>query len=61
MGGPGAFVRVDLHPAVAISATSDASRAEALHEEAHQGCFIANSLKVPVIIHPAIETLDDIQ
>jgi organic hydroperoxide reductase OsmC/OhrA len=61
VGGPGAFVRVDLHPAVAISAASDAMRAEALHEEAHQGCFIANSLKVPVIIHPAIETLSDIQ
>lgn len=59
-GGPGAFVRVDLHPAVTISAGSDAERAEALHQEAHRGCFIANSLKVPVILHPAIKTLDDI-
>jgi organic hydroperoxide reductase OsmC/OhrA len=61
VGGPGAFVRVDLHPSVVIDAASDASRAEALHEQAHQSCFIANSLKVPVIIHPAIETLDNMQ
>lgn len=58
-GGAGAFVRVDLHPAVTISAGSDAGRAEALHEEAHRGCFIANSLKVPVILHPAIRQGDD--
>ena len=54
VGGPGAFVRVDLHPAVMISSTSDAKRAEALHAEAHEVCFIANSLKVPVIVHPTI-------
>jgi organic hydroperoxide reductase OsmC/OhrA len=56
IGGPGAFVRVDLRPAVTIDPTSDAGLAEALHEEAHKKCFIANSLKVPVIAHPAITT-----
>jgi organic hydroperoxide reductase OsmC/OhrA len=56
IGGPGAFVQVDLHPMVTISAASDAQRAEALHEEAHKNCFIANSLKVPVITHPMIVT-----
>jgi organic hydroperoxide reductase OsmC/OhrA len=54
MGGAGAFVRVDLRPAVTITAASDVARAEALHEEAHHACFIANSLKAPVIVHPAI-------
>jgi organic hydroperoxide reductase OsmC/OhrA len=54
IGGPGAFVQVDLHPMVTISAASDALRAEALHKEAHKNCFIANSLKVPVITHPMV-------
>jgi organic hydroperoxide reductase OsmC/OhrA len=52
VGGPGGFVRVDLHPMVTISPASNAGVAEALHEEAHKNCFIANSLKVPVIAHP---------
>jgi organic hydroperoxide reductase OsmC/OhrA len=43
-----------LHPTVTISPGSDAQRAEALHEEAHRNCFIANSLKIPVITHPKI-------
>jgi organic hydroperoxide reductase OsmC/OhrA len=56
VGGSGAFVRVDLHPTVTISPASHAKLAEALHEEAHKICFIANSLKVPVIAHPKIMT-----
>lgn len=54
VGGVGAFVRVDLHPAVTITSASDAKLAEALHDEAHRNCFIANSLKVPVMLHPRI-------
>jgi organic hydroperoxide reductase OsmC/OhrA len=54
VGGPGAFVRVDLHPTVTISDARDVKLAEALHEEAHKSCFIANSLKVPVMAHPTI-------
>jgi len=53
-GARGAFVRVDLHPTVTISIARNAKLAEALHEEAHKNCFIANSLKVPVIAHPKI-------
>ncbi|MGA7158545.1 MAG: OsmC family protein [Acidobacteriaceae bacterium] len=52
--GPNAFVRIDLHPTVTISKTSDPKRAEALHEEAHKSCFIANSLRIPVSTHPKI-------
>lgn len=59
VGGPGAFSRVDLHPTVTISAASDALRAEALHHEAHKNCFIANSLKVPVVAHPTITKLTE--
>jgi len=57
IGGPGGFVRIDLHPTVTISPTSDANLAETLHEEAHKYCFIANSLKIPVITHP--RTIND--
>jgi len=56
---PGAFVRVDLHPTVTISLASQTELAEALHEEAHKNCFIANSLKIPVITHPKITTASD--
>lgn len=55
VGGPGAFVRVDLHPKVTITPESDIQRAEALHEEAHKNCFIANSLNVPVFTHPQLQ------
>lgn len=54
IGGSGAFIQVDLHPTVTVSSGSDVQRAEALHEEAHKNCFIANSLKVPVATHPKI-------
>ena len=56
VGAGGAFVRVDLHPAVTIRDANHARLAEALHEEAHKNCFIANSLKVPVIAHPTVST-----
>lgn len=52
IGGSGAFIRVDLHPQVTTAPESDRRRAEALHEEAHRNCFIANSLGFPVFIHP---------
>ena len=53
-GTPGAFVRVDLHPTITIGASSDAQQAESLHQPAHRECFIANSLKVPVLVHPEV-------
>lgn len=46
--GAGEFVRVELHPEVAIGRASDPARALALHEEAHRFCFIARSVKFPV-------------
>jgi organic hydroperoxide reductase OsmC/OhrA len=53
--GSGAFVKVDLHPVVTVTAESNRQLAESLHEEAHKNCFIANSLKVPVFTHARIE------
>jgi organic hydroperoxide reductase OsmC/OhrA len=53
-GASGKFVRVDLKPSVTITPGSNAKLAEALHEEAHKNCFIANSLKIPVFLQPTI-------
>ena len=46
--GGGFFKEVTLRPAVTVTAESDASRAHALHADAHRLCFIANSVKFPV-------------
>jgi organic hydroperoxide reductase OsmC/OhrA len=46
--GSGAFTEVVLHPTVTIAAGGDIAKAEALHEKAHQLCFIANSVNFGV-------------
>ncbi len=52
--GSGHFVRVVLRPVVEMSAGGDRTRALALHHEAHQSCFIANSVNFPVEVAPEI-------
>jgi organic hydroperoxide reductase OsmC/OhrA len=47
-GRGGRFTEVVLRPRVTVAPGSDPARAEALHEEAHQTCFIANSVNFPV-------------
>jgi organic hydroperoxide reductase OsmC/OhrA len=47
------FVEVMLAPKVTIAA-SDPKKAEALHEEAHAACFIANSVNFPVLHTPIV-------
>jgi organic hydroperoxide reductase OsmC/OhrA len=49
--GGGEFVRVQLRPRVTISA-GDREKAVGLHHEAHEKCFIANSVKFPVEVEP---------
>ena len=46
--GGGHFTEVTLHPRVVISRESDVEKAEALHHQAHELCFIANSVNFPV-------------
>lgn len=53
--GGGRFEEVVLAPEVVITADSDPTLAESLHERAHQLCFIANSVNFPVQCRPAIE------
>lgn len=51
--GSGEFVEVTLHPRVQITETARAAEAEALHERAHELCFIARSVNFPVRCQPA--------
>jgi organic hydroperoxide reductase OsmC/OhrA len=47
------FVEVTLAPKVTIAA-GDLAQAEALHENAHEACFIANSVNFPVLHMPTV-------
>lgn len=46
--GGGRFRDILLRPRITLAAGSDLERANALHEDAHRLCFIANSVSVPV-------------
>ncbi len=52
--GSGRFTDVVLKPRVTISERSDPSIAEELHGDAHEKCFIANSVNFPVRCEPVI-------
>lgn len=49
------LTRVTLRPKVLVAAGSDVSRFEELMHEAHEGCFIANSLNTEIVLEPTIE------
>lgn len=46
--GGGAFERVTLHPRVTVADGADVDLAMALHDTAHELCFIANSCSVRI-------------
>jgi len=50
----GHFTEVVLRPVVTVTADSDTAKAEAAHDAAHHGCFIANSVNFPVRCEPRI-------
>ena len=50
----GRFTEVILKPVVVISANSDLLKAERLHHQAHEHCFIANSVNFPIFCQPSI-------
>ena len=50
--GIGQFTEITLHPHVVITQPSLNDQLYALHEKAHQHCFIANTLSCPVLIQP---------
>ncbi len=53
--GAGAFTHVVLRPKVTITA-GDRQKAKELHHQAHELCFIANSVNFPVEVQPEIVT-----
>ncbi|HEY3134154.1 MAG TPA: OsmC family protein [Gemmatimonadaceae bacterium] len=52
--GGGMFESVTLRPIVTVAPGSDEKRALELHEQAHDLCFIAASVKIPVLHEPQI-------
>lgn len=60
--GAGRFTRVTLRPRIAVAPGSDLDLAMRLHHDAHQKCFIANSVNCPIEVAPVIvqaESADD--
>ena len=54
--GAARFKGVVLHPTVTLATGSDVGQARALHQPAHEKCFIANSVNFPVQCEPEIVT-----
>jgi len=52
--GGGHFDEVSLHPEVTITTPEKMDRAIALHERAHDLCYISNSVNFPVVTDPTI-------
>ena len=53
--GGGKFESVTLRPSVTLAPGSDEKRAMDLHETAHDMCFIAASVSIPVLHEPLIK------
>jgi organic hydroperoxide reductase OsmC/OhrA len=53
-GMGGRFTEVVLHPVVTVSDATMVDAAIAAHEDAHEYCFIANSVNFPVRFEPTI-------
>jgi organic hydroperoxide reductase OsmC/OhrA len=56
--GSGRFVGVTLNPTVTIAAGGDAEKAAALHHDAHEMCFVANSVNFEIDCKPEIKTAE---
>lgn len=46
--GAGRFVRATLRPSIRLRRGADLTRADAIHHEIHQYCFIARSVNFPI-------------
>ena len=53
--GGGAFRDAVLRPRVVVAEASMTEPASEAHEQAHEWCFIANSVNFPIRIEPVIE------
>ncbi|MEM8809294.1 MAG: OsmC family protein [Cyanobacteria bacterium P01_G01_bin.38] len=54
--GSGHFSEVVLKPIVTVTRGSDRQQAAQLHDQAHQFCFVANSMNFPVRCEPVIQS-----
>jgi len=57
-GGGGHFTEVMLHPVVTVTEASMVDMANALHDKAHEKCFIANSVNFEVKHQPVCQVLE---
>jgi len=53
-GGGGRFARITLRPEVTLAPGANEAAALALHHEAHEKCFIANSVNFPIELEPVL-------
>ena len=51
-GDGGAFTEAILRPSCRFEGAFDRALAERLHHDAHERCYIANSLRFPVRVEP---------
>ena len=51
-----AITRVVLRPRVTYASTPDAATEAALHHQAHEDCYIANSVRTEVVVEPVAVT-----
>jgi organic hydroperoxide reductase OsmC/OhrA len=58
-GNSGRFTEVVLCPEVTVAEASMIEKGEALHREAHETCFIANSVNFPVRHLPVVRSSSD--
>ena len=49
-GGAGRFLRALLRPRITVSPGTDMVRAEAIHHEIHDVCFVARSVNFPISV-----------
>lgn len=57
--GGGKFTSITLHPVVTVSDRSMLEKALALHHQANELCFIANSLNFSVLHRPICQVMDE--
>jgi organic hydroperoxide reductase OsmC/OhrA len=50
----GYFTEVTLRPKVTVTGSCDMDQARSLHHQAHEKCFISNSVTFPVLCYPEI-------
>ncbi|SDI86719.1 Organic hydroperoxide reductase OsmC/OhrA [Frankineae bacterium MT45] len=52
--GPMRITTITLHPQIVVAAGSDLERIPAFIEQAHEECYIANTLNAEIVIEPQI-------